>query len=114
MGENSSFAVSYNDIDGDGKVDLAATDEVNNKVLILRNTSSNGVISFSPVIDYPTGLQPQASQLRDLDGDKKPDLAVSNFNSSKISVYKNISTSGNTLFDLPRISMHQRVWEPFQ
>ena len=101
FGGDSHYRLAIHDIDGDGKPDIAVTQNLNNRVLIFRNTTINGVISFAPSVSYATGTDPLGTFLGDLNGDGRPDLIVSNFNSAKISVYKNTSTSGIILFDPP-------------
>ncbi len=61
--------------------------------------------SFGDRLDLPVGLSPESVAVGDLDGDGKLDVAVANYNSSTISVYRNISTVDSIQFaqkiDLP-------------
>lgn len=45
-------------------------------------------------LNIGSGNQPNAIAVGDLDGDGKPDIAVANFLSSKVAVYRNKSTTG--------------------
>ncbi len=74
-----SFSVAIGDLDGDGKPDLATADSFNNTTSVLRNTSSSGNINFATALPFSTGIGPTSVAIGDLDGDGKPDLAISNF-----------------------------------
>ena len=50
---------------------------------------------FQAKQDFATGTNPFFVAVGDLDGDGKPDLAVANFTSNIVSVFRNLSTSGN-------------------
>ncbi|MDZ4810533.1 MAG: FG-GAP-like repeat-containing protein, partial [Bacteroidota bacterium] len=99
---NNAATAAIGDIDGDGKPDLIVVNWSSYTFSVLRNTSSVGLISFAPAIDFPTGTNPFGLSIGDLDADGKPDLAIANANSSTFSVYRNISTSGSILFS-PRV-----------
>jgi gliding motility-associated-like protein len=90
--------VAIGDLDGDGKPDLAITNRSSNTVSLYRNTSASGSItasSFAAKVDFTTGTNPRGVAIGDLDGDGKPDLAVSNYSSNTVSVFHNTSASGS-------------------
>jgi len=87
------YNIAISDVDGDGKPDLAATNEYSHTVSIFRNTSTSGSVtasSFAPKVDFATGSYGIA--ISDVDGDGKPDLVVTGGNT--VSVFRNTSTSG--------------------
>ena len=76
------ISVSIGDLDGDGKADLAVTNDVGNSVSVFRNTGSVGSISYAPRVDFTTGTNPTSVSIGDLDGDGKADMAMANYGSS--------------------------------
>jgi hypothetical protein len=90
--------IAVADMNGDGKVDLAIVDELSNTLQIFPNTSVNGQISFSAAATYATGSNPYGVAAGDLDGDGKPDIAVANYQSYTLSVYRN--TGSGSAFSL--------------
>jgi hypothetical protein len=98
------YGLTLGDIDGDGKLDAATANNASNTVSVYRNQSTPGVIdgtSFADKIDFSTGSVPNDVAFGDLDGDGKTDMAVVNFTSNTVSVYRNVGTTGtidNTTF----------------
>ncbi len=93
----SPFSVAIGDLDGDGKPDLSVANYGSNTVSVYRNLATSGSISsssFAAKVDFTTGSSPQSLAIGDLDGDGKPDLAVANYYSNTVSVYRNTATSG--------------------
>ena len=87
------------DIDCDGKPDIAVTNENSNTISILRNTCLANSCSFAPALDFATQASPCKIASGDIDGDGKPDLVVTNWDSHSISIFRNTSTEGAINFD---------------
>ena len=89
--------VTVADVDGDGKLDIIATESGDNLVSVYRNTSTPGNLtsnSFATRVDFPTGAQPQGVAVRDLDGDGLPDIITANTVDGTISILRNTGTLG--------------------
>lgn len=97
-----SLYVSCGDLDGDGKADLVFTGTATEgtKIIILRNLSTVGNLSFgTPQVLSVANKQLAKTALRDLDEDGKPELVVTDKAENKVLVFRNTSTIGNILFD---------------
>ncbi len=88
------FQTAAGDIDGDGKVDLASANTFDNTISVLKNISVTGFPSFASQVTFAAGTQPSSLVIQDLDGDGKADIAVTNFVSNTVSVFRNTSTNG--------------------
>ncbi|GHM99829.1 hypothetical protein WSM22_13190 [Cytophagales bacterium WSM2-2] len=93
------------DFDGDGYDDIIAVVPSTNQYSVFLNAAQASIIkssSFSVASNSTTsGIQPQGIAAGDFDGDGKTDMAICYFNSTKVSVYKNSSTTGNISFGAP-------------
>lgn len=89
---------SITDVDGDGKADYAVSDIGSNAISILRNTSNNGSLTFASRTDITVGAVIRGHAFGDFDGDGKKDVAVTNYNTHNVSVWKNTSTPGSISF----------------
>lgn len=90
------------DLQGDGKPDLVVTraGSPRNSIRILPNNSS-GTISFAAPVDLylDIGHFATRSVIRDLNGDGKPEIIVSNSFNNVVYVFINTSSSGTLSFN---------------
>lgn len=94
--------VTAADIDGDGKVDLATANYTDGNVSVLRNTGNgSGSIFFNGAVHLPSGTNPMAVSVGDLDADGRKDLAVANYGDNDVAVLKNMGSSGTITFTSP-------------
>jgi hypothetical protein len=82
LGQNLS-AIATADFNGDGKLDLAATDSAGNAVIILLG---NGDGTFGAPTTIPVGNGPDAIVAADFNNDGKLDLAVANYGDGTITL----------------------------
>jgi hypothetical protein len=90
--------LAVRDIDGDGKPDICGIYPTDGTLTILRNTYTTGSLTFTNSA-YTTGAGPVNIQVGDLDGDDKPDIAISNATDKTLSIFRNTSSSGNISLD---------------
>jgi IPT/TIG domain/FG-GAP-like repeat len=98
-----STSVAVADLDGDGKPEIMAVipnyakNDGTGFIVIFKNNSTSGKISFAKILELPTGKNPGKPIVADLDNDGKLDIIVPNAGSNTISVYKN-QTSASISF----------------
>lgn len=92
-GKNSAELIAV-DFNGDGKPDIALTNEGDDNVMIFLN---NGQGRFGAPTSVGVGRGPVGLVAIDLDGDQKLDLAVANSQSNSISVLKGNGQGGFSL-----------------
>jgi photosystem II stability/assembly factor-like uncharacterized protein len=91
------ISVTIGDLNGDGRIDLIVPN--GDMISVFRNTGSSGSItpsSFAAKVDFTTGFSSASIAAGDLDGDGKADLAVANYSSSTVSVFRNTGSSSIT------------------
>ncbi len=81
-------AVAVGDLNADGRLDLAISNQTDNTVSILlgNGTGRAGDGTFGPKKDFPTGAGPSAVAVRDFNADGRLDLAITNQTDNTVSV----------------------------
>ena len=90
----SCSSVTAADMDGDGKADLIITNGTDNTLVIMRNTSVPGTLSFAAGVTFPTSTPQEDVTISDIDGDGKPDIITGNYGAPTISIFRNTATPG--------------------
>ena len=93
-----SFSVNCGDINGDGKPDLVASrggTSTGNSIFVFQNTSTVGNITFAaPVkLDIIIGNFAKEIAIRDLNGDGRPEIVVTNGQTNIIYIFENKLTT---------------------
>ncbi|MBK8381716.1 MAG: VCBS repeat-containing protein [Ignavibacteria bacterium] len=86
---SNSISLSIGDIDGDGKPDLAAINNVTSYLSVYHNESQPGLLNFEISTDNITESGCEALVIGDIDNDNKPDISVVNGSSNELSVFLN-------------------------
>jgi hypothetical protein len=90
--------IAIRDIDGDGKPDITVVNHLSTSMSVYRNTSTPGIISFAPKVDFTILAGAESIVTGDMDGDSKPDIAITNTLFNSFSTFRNTSTAGNISF----------------
>ncbi len=93
-------SIAAADIDGNGTLDFAVANKSDNSFSLLKNTTApgNSTLSLSAKVDSSTGGTPTSILLRDISGDSKVDVIVTNAADSSVSVFLNSAFPGSPNF----------------
>lgn len=78
-----TYALFAGDLDGDGRIDLAAANEEGNSVSVFLGLGDG---TFRHVGDFASGAYPTGGAIADLDGDGVPDILTANYHGNSVSV----------------------------
>jgi hypothetical protein len=89
------------DLDGDGKPEILAIIKDSSLIRVFRNESTSSSLNFKVAYNIITGKAPVDLIAGDLNYDGKPEVIVTygDITSPNISIYKNISSTGNIQLD---------------
>lgn len=96
---NARF-INIRDLDLDGKPEIVVASQ-SNTLYIFQNQSASGTLNINatPLAISVTGSTSlYGLEIQDMDGDSKPDLIMSQFQTSKMFILRNQSTLGNFVF----------------
>lgn len=85
-------ALAVAEVDGDGFPEVAVVHFERASLTLLGNRSQSGQIELAPRGRFSTGDGPLAVALADLNGDRRPDLAVADFLAGRLHVRQNQAT----------------------
>src|SRR5207245_2087821 len=77
------WSVAIGDLNGDGILDLAVTNQGSNNVSILLGDVTG---AFSAATNYAVGTNPRSLAIGDVNGDGVPDLVVPNQTTNNVSI----------------------------
>lgn len=92
-------ALASRDLTGDSLPELVYCPYPGNMVRFLVNTSTSGSLSFDSIPSAIVGSYPTGTAIGDLDGDGKPDVAVSNSEDSSMYIFRNTSTGNHLSYE---------------
>lgn len=92
-GSTFSGGLAVADLDSDNKPDFVVTSFTSSNILVFKNSTVSGSISFASSVSFSTGTNPSRVRTIDLDGDNKQEILVVNRGANNISVFKNTSTT---------------------
>lgn len=88
----TTLHVSSGDLNGDGKPEIVATEKDGPHVIIFKNNSTPGTISFTPQSLTLTGSQVGQVRIVDLDLNGKPEMIITDHTAGRALVFPNQST----------------------
>jgi gliding motility-associated-like protein len=108
--DNLNFATrSYiHDLNKDGKPEIIVSNSFNNTFYIFINESTKGAISFNATplkLNVTGAINTYGIDVKDLNGDKLPEMIITQFQSNHIFILKNQSTGTINFAEAQKISL---------
>ncbi len=102
-GAASTDGLAVEDLNGDFLPDIVTSQyqTSTSKLFIIPNTSVVGTVNFGSVTTLSIGNTVKRIRIGDLDGDKKPDITVSQLLGSSLSIFRNTGTGSAISFGAP-------------
>ncbi|WPP53215.1 FG-GAP-like repeat-containing protein [Catalinimonas niigatensis] len=88
--------IDIKDLDGDGKLEIIASEDERSGLHIFKNSSTPGNINFSSYLPLSTSGQTTNMRAGDLNGDGLPEIVI--INGGYVGIFKNNSTTGTLAF----------------
>jgi len=92
---NGTLGLAIADMNGDGKPDIITSSGNSGFISVFLNTSTPGNFKLATRQDFTNFNHADGLVVADIDGDKMPDIIVSEFSGGAVSVYRNLSSGGN-------------------
>ena len=95
--------LAINDADGDGLPDIVSTNFLQQSLIVYRNTTTAGKISFALPVYHNVGNASDEAVLTDLNADGKPEIVSCGIQNVSLSITTNASTPGNFNFGVTTV-----------
>jgi len=98
--------ISTGDLNGDGKLDIVVSNYNSMDISIFINTTVGSTITFATRVDIatwdvmpPSGfINPLGVVIHDMNGDGKPDIAIANYSTSSVALFRNTTVGATPTF----------------
>ncbi|MDF9797553.1 gliding motility-associated-like protein [Catalinimonas alkaloidigena] len=97
----NTLGLVINDIDGDNKADIIASNNLGSNFYVIKNKSTPGIFTFAPPLTINISGQLVNLASGDIDKDGKQDIVLTDFDDGAIILLLNQSTSSEITFATP-------------